>query len=51
MKKYDKSPEKFISLYHGETWCLGDERETPKFMTYKGKEKEDSVSPPENFIN
>ncbi|XP_045192292.2 N-acyl-phosphatidylethanolamine-hydrolyzing phospholipase D-like isoform X2 [Mercenaria mercenaria] len=37
MKKKDLSPNKFISLCHGETWCVGDERQEPPFMTYKPK--------------
>lgn len=38
MKKKKLDPKQFISLSHGETWCVGDERKIPPFMTYKGRE-------------
>lgn len=35
MKKRELDPKMFVSLCHGETWCVGDDREPPPFMKAK----------------
>lgn len=37
MMRDELDPRAFVSLSHGETWCVGDEREEPEFMAYKNK--------------
>lgn len=48
MKNRKLDPTAFVSLSHGETWCVGDERKEPEFMRYKNKFRGEALFGAEN---